>query len=124
MLSDDDRPSLQDIAHALSEERVGFRAAVYTVVRQIEAGRVAGYGQVAAVLGSPRAARQVGYALAALEPGDTVPWWRVIRTDGSIALQGDPNRGPLQMVMLREEGIELIDNRVDMARFRWAPEPD
>lgn len=124
MLPDDDRPRLQDLAAALSEDRIGFRAAVYAVVQQIEPGRVAGYGQVAAALGSPRAARQVGYALAALEPGALVPWWRVIRSDGSVALQGDPARGPEQLRRLAQEGVLPSGDRVDMAQFRWVPAPE
>ena len=124
MLPDDDRPRLQDLAAALSEDRIGFRAAVYAVVQQIEPGRVAGYGQVAAALGSPRAARQVGYALAALEPGALVPWWRVIRSDGSVALQGDPARGPEQLRRLTQEGVLPSGDRVDMAQFRWVPAPE
>lgn len=115
-------PSLVDIAEALADGDVGFRMAVYAAVRHIPAGAVAGYGHVAAALGSPRAARQVGYALAALPPETDVPWWRVIRSDGSIALQGDPNRGPLQAAMLRQEGVHIHDHRVDMARFRWRPD--
>jgi methylated-DNA-protein-cysteine methyltransferase related protein len=102
----------------------GFRARVYAVVERIPTGVVLGYGQVAAALGSPRAARQVGYALAALEPGTLVPWWRVIRSDGSIALQGDPLRGPEQVRRLRAEGIEVSgDHRVDMALYRWDGDP-
>lgn len=97
----------------------GFHARVYEVVRTIPHGRVLGYGHVAAALGSPRAARQVGYALAALPAGSDVPWWRVIRSDGSIALQGDPARGPLQARLLMDEGVPVEDHRVDMARARW-----
>ena len=114
---------LSDLAIALSDGELGFRQAVYAAVRCIPHGQVLGYGHVAAVLGSPRAARQVGYALAALEPGTTVPWWRVIRSDGSVALQGDPARGPIQEACLREEGVAVVDHRVDMRRFRWEPPP-
>lgn len=113
--------SLSDIASALADGEVGFRAAVYAVVDRIPVGRVLGYGHVAAVLGSPRAARQVGYALAALEPGTTVPWWRVIRSDGSVALQGDPARGPIQEALLRREGIAVVDHHIEMRRHRWEP---
>ena len=98
---------------------MGFRQRVYTVVAAIPFGTVLGYGQVGAILGSPRLARQVGFALAALEPGTRVPWWRVIRTDGTIALQGDPMRGPEQARLLRQEGIEVDGFAVDMRRWRW-----
>lgn len=97
-----------------------FRDAVYALVCQIPAGRVSGYGHVAARLGHPRMARQVGWALAALEPGSLVPWWRVIRSNGTIALQGDPTRGPLQRVLLVEEGVPFAaEDRVDMGLARW-----
>lgn len=102
-------------------EALGFRAAVYAAVCCIPHGRVLGYGQVAAMLGSPRGARQVGFALAALPPDSTVPWWRVIRTDGTLALQGDPARGPRQAAELGREGVEVVDWRVEMARFGWTP---
>lgn len=112
---------------------MSFRAKVYDRVCQIPPGRVCSYGDVAALCGSPRAARQVGYALAALQPvdvseglavdpeGRAVPWQRVIRSTGHIAFAGDPVRGPLQQRLLEEEGIAFEDARVDMKRFRWRP---
>lgn len=120
-MSDDTTPDFLDLAAALTARELRWRDAVVAVVSAIPAGRVLGYGQVAALLGRPRAARQVGYALAALDPGTTVPWWRVLRTDGSIALQGDPTRGPLQAAALRAEGIEVHDHQVDMAAVGWRP---
>ncbi len=99
----------------------GFRAGVYAAVRLIPPGRVLGYGHVAVLIGRPRAARQVGYALAALEPGTDVPWWRVLRSDGSIALQGDPERGPRQAELLQAEGVDVVDWRLDMDRYGWQP---
>jgi methylated-DNA-protein-cysteine methyltransferase-like protein len=112
---------LPDISDALEDGELGFRDAVYAAVRCIPVGTVLGYGHVAALIGRPRAARQVGYALAALERGTAVPWWRVIRSDGSIALQGDPARGPAQHARLVEEGVDVVAHRVDMRRFRWTP---
>ena len=114
-------PALPDIAALRLAGELGWRAAVEAVTCQIPAGRVLSYGDVAAVLGAPRAARQVGYALAALSPEACarVPWWRVLRTDGSIALQGDPVRGEAQAAALRAEGLEVIGHRVEMAVARW-----
>lgn len=112
---------------------MSFRAKVYDMVCQIPAGRLCGYGDVAVLCGSPRAARQVGYALAALKTADAaageavdpqgraVPWQRVLRTTGHIAFAGDPIRGPLQQRLLEEEGIVFEDGRADMKRFRWRP---
>ncbi len=113
---------------ARSEGRVGFRRAVYAAVCLVPSGSVLGYGHVAALIGSPRAARQVGYALAALRPeqagphGESaVPWWRIIRSDGSIARQGSPTRAPLQIRLLAAEGVVLVNGRVDLSRHRWVP---
>lgn len=103
---------------------ISFRDAVYRVVSTIPEGYVLGYGEVAALMGSPRAARQVGAALKALSPEQSnpqiesaVPWWRVLRTSGQIALQGDPIRPSLQRKLLEEEGIEVSGDLVNMERF-------
>ncbi len=118
-------PTLAEISDALAAEALGFRAAVYAAVRLIPPGKVLGYGQVAAVIGRPRAARQVGYALAALDAdgcgpdGVPVPWWRVPRSDGTVAMQGDVSRGPRQVTLLEREGVKVTDGRLDMARYRW-----
>ena len=85
-----------------------FREAVYQLVSLIPAGSVLGYGQVASLLGSPRAARQVGFALRALLPQqadpqqeDCIPWWRVLRTSGqsSREIQSDPKTNDSSSVM-------------------------
>ena len=99
----------------------GFFAGVYDLVRRIPPGRVMGYGHVAAALGRPRMARQVGWALAGLPAGTDVPWQRVIRSNGHLALQGDPTRGLLQARLLRDEGVVFTGDRVDMGRYGWTP---
>ena len=102
-----------------------FHERVYAIVRRIPRGRVLAYGDVAAAIGAARAARQVGWALAALGPGGEdraglpVPWQRVILGSGHIAFRGDPVRGPLQRSLLEEEGVVFVGDRVPMDRFRW-----
>ena len=68
-------------------------ARIYEVVRRIPEGRVATYGQVAALADLPGHARQVGYALHALPEGGNVPWHRVINARGAISLRSDPGWG-------------------------------
>lgn len=95
---------------------------VYRVVRRIPSGRVASYGQVAAIAGMPRAARQVGYALHALEFESDVPWHRVLNARGEISARGPSEVVPLQRSRLESEGVVFEKNgRIDLARFVWRP---
>lgn len=99
-----------------------FRKAVYRLVRRIPAGRVATYGQIAAILGHPRAARAVGTALHWLPRDllDRVPWQRVINAAGGISYRGDIYRPDLQRRLLEDEGVVFDrDGCVDLRRFRW-----
>ncbi len=89
--------------------RPGFHAAVYAVVRQIPEGCITTYGDVAAVLGTPRVARHVGWALAALRVDD-VPWHRVVNARGTISFRGDTPRAVLQRQRLEAEGVAFGDN--------------
>jgi methylated-DNA-protein-cysteine methyltransferase-like protein len=95
---------------------------VYLVVRQIPPGRVASYGQVAALLGAPRAARTVGWALASLrrEDEDEVPWQRVINSRGRVSIRSLRHAQEEQEELLRAEGVEF-DSRgyVNWDRFGW-----
>jgi methylated-DNA-protein-cysteine methyltransferase-like protein len=98
-----------------------FYRLVYRVVRRIPRGKVATYGQVAAILGQPRAARAVGMALAALREGDveTVPWQRVIGAAGRCTHR-DGFAAGIQQEMLEAEGVRF-DRRgyLDLAAARW-----
>jgi methylated-DNA-protein-cysteine methyltransferase-like protein len=100
---------------------VAFRARAWDLARQIPSGRVIGYGQLAAALGSARAARQVGWAMAALPADTDVPWHRVVRSSGHLAMQGDPGRPLLQRFLLEREGVTFVGDRVDMGRYGWQP---
>lgn len=98
--------------------------AIYAVVRRIPRGRVTTYGAVAALLGKPRGARQVGYALAALRGArHDVPWQRVLgaRPRGRAAVSIlDPMGAAVQQDKLRREGVRF-DGRgmVDLERYGW-----
>lgn len=98
-------------------------ARVYEVVAKIPRGKVATYGQVAALADMPRAARQVGYALAALRDGSReVPWHRVINASGEISSRKEPGYEGLQRVLLEREGVRFSERgRVDFDAVRWQP---
>jgi methylated-DNA-protein-cysteine methyltransferase-like protein len=77
------------------------------------------YGDVATVLGSPRVARHVGYALAALDAPD-VPWHRVVNAAGRISHRGDLVRAERQRRLLEMEGIDFDEHgRLPLARHRY-----
>lgn len=97
-----------------------FYQRVYALVRRVPPGRVVTYGQVAALLGKPQAARAVGYALRYLPPGSDVPWHRVINHRGQISPRY-PAEGPwLQRLLLEEEGLRFgAQARIDLAVYRW-----
>lgn len=105
--------------------RDGLYERIYAVVEAIPAGRVATYGQVAALAGIPGHARQVGYALHALPEASTVPWQRVINARGEVSARSGPDLDWVpgyQRHLLEEEGVLFDDRgRVDLARFRWEP---
>lgn len=92
-----------------------FFEQVYDLVRQIPQGQVASYGQLARMLGRPRGARLVGWAMRRCPDG--LPWQRVVMADGGIA--GGEFSG-LRRALLRDEGVPFLpDGRVDMAACRW-----
>ena len=96
---------------------------IYRVVRRIPAGKVATYGQVAALAGFATGARLVGYALHALPPRSTVPWHRVVNAHGAISLmRASPSGGIEQRIRLAKEGVQFdARDRVLLERHGWRP---
>ena len=101
---------------------ISFRVRVLQVVRSIPAGRVATYGQVAALAGSPGAARACGSILRGTLEEPSLPWHRVINAQGAISSGGDLVRPLLQRSLLESEGVILTRRgRCDLRRFQWRP---
>lgn len=99
-----------------------FYEAVYRLVRDIPRGRLMTYGQIAVLLGHPRAARAVGYALRACR-GKDVPWQRVINAQGRISAKGEVERPMLQRQLLQKEGIKFdATETCDLKKHRWEPD--
>jgi len=91
---------------------------IYMVVNQIPSGKVATYGQIAAIVGNCTA-RMVGYALAALPAGNDVPWQRVINAQGKVSLRADGG-GSRQQDFLEAEEVHFNTNsRVSFKEYRW-----
>ena len=89
------------------------------VVQQIPPGRVATYGQIAAIVGGCTA-RMVGYAMATLDGDTPTPWQRVINAQGKVSPRADSESTARQRELLQREGV-LIDasGRIDLRRYRW-----
>jgi methylated-DNA-protein-cysteine methyltransferase related protein len=97
-----------------------FFTRVYEAVRAIPKGRVATYGQVARLLGVPRGARAVGWALRALDARKErrVPWHRVVGATGRVSPR--EGAGPfLQRRKLQADGIVFRAGRIDLRRHGW-----
>ena len=85
------------------------------IVEQIPHGKVVSYGQIARMLGRPRSAREVGWAMRCCPDG--LPWQRVVMTDGSIA---GGIFAEMRRAILEDEDVKFLpDGRVDMALCRW-----
>ncbi len=101
-----------------------YHQQVWEIVRQIPRGRVATYGQIAKMLPPPMGveieaynafgARWVGGAMAACP--DDVPWQRVINSQGKISERTGADR---QRLLLEEEGIEFVKDKVDLKKYGW-----
>jgi methylated-DNA-protein-cysteine methyltransferase-like protein len=98
-----------------------FTVRAVRIIRAIPRGKVATYGLVAAVAGSPLAARQVARVLHSLSRKERLPWHRVINSHGFISL---PSGGGFekQRALLRSEGVAVTTaGKVDMKRHLWVP---
>lgn len=103
-----------------------FQQAVLEVVRLVPRGKVVSYGQVAAYVGAPRAARQVGWTMRSLEPADNFPWWRVLNNAGKITIKGNLHATALlQKKLLEADGVVVNDAyELNMATYRFHPTAD
>ena len=89
---------------------------VYAVVEQIPYGKVVSYGQIARMLGRPRAAREVGWAMRCCPCH--LPWQRVVMADGSVA--GGICANMRKAILIEEGVLFLMDGRVDMESCNWS----
>ena len=93
---------------------------IYAVVRQIPAGMVSTYGQVARLAGNPRWARVVGYALHVNPAFGQIPCHRVVNRQGRTAPAVAFGGGDVQRAMLEAEGVTFRpDGTVDMEKHLW-----
>lgn len=98
---------------------------IYKTVRQIPAGKVATYGQIADLAGLYGKARLVGYAMFQVDTtSNDIPWHRVINAKGEISYSNLREGGDhIQKQLLEEEGIEFNSaGKVNLSEYRWEPD--
>ena len=96
---------------------------IRAVVQQIPSGRVATYGQIAAIVGGC-SAQMIGFAMAGLPRRSTVPWQRVINRQGKVSPRGTDKSGGRQRALLEYEGVTFnAEGEVRFSSFGWTGPP-
>lgn len=96
-----------------------FKTKVYALAAKIPPGKVATYGQIAKLAGSPGAARAVGMCMRNNRDTAKVPCHRVVASDGALtsyAFGGVTTKA----AKLKREGVAFVGNKVDLARSKWS----
>ena len=94
---------------------------IYEAVKKIPKGHVATYGQIAALAGDKKMARAVGNALHNNPDPEHVPCFRVVNAKGELSGSFAFGGAGVQEKLLKEDGVEVVCGRVDLARFGWFP---
>lgn len=99
----------------------GVFALVYEQVKRIPRGRVATYGQIAALIGNPRLSRAVGYALHVNPEPGVIPCHRVVNREGRLSPAFAFGGVNMQEKLLEDEGVRVENGFVDLSQYRWEP---
>lgn len=97
-----------------------FAQKVYEIVATIPEGKVATYGQIAAMAGEPDAAQEAGYAMSRVTPAQNLPCHRVVNKAGTLSPDFAFGGQDRQRSLLEAEGITFtVKGRIDMGRHTW-----
>jgi methylated-DNA-protein-cysteine methyltransferase-like protein len=92
------------------------------MVCRIPEGKVATYGQIAKLIGYPKHARQIGFALSILDTNSKIPWHRVINSQGKISPRGIDGYDDYQRILLEDEKVVFNDKDcIDLKKYQWQP---
>jgi len=99
-----------------------FTQQVIAIIKDIPEGCVMTYGQIAALAGSSRGARQVVRILHSMSASHGLPWHRVVNIKGEIAIADDESRFK-QILYLTSENI-IVDEqgRINLAQYQYWPD--
>ena len=99
---------------------MNFFDKVYKAVEQIPKGKVATYGQIACAVGSPRSARQVGYALHVNPQPGIIPCHRIVNRQGELAAAFAFGGKEVQAMLLLQEGVMVDEEyRVNLSKYQY-----
>jgi methylated-DNA-protein-cysteine methyltransferase-like protein len=95
---------------------------IWRTAIHIPLGKVSSYGQIADLAGLPGRARLVGKSLAYVPDNMDVPWYRILRSSGQIAFPKGSEQAQRQKDFLQDEGVVVLNNRVNLKIFGWQPD--
>ncbi len=105
-----------------------FDKAIWQTVSRIASGQVMSYGEVARAAGYPRHARMVSNAMS--RSAESLPWYRVVRSDRTLAFEPGSDAYNKQQALLEDEGVQFINGKVievesdeakDLDKILWGP---
>jgi methylated-DNA-protein-cysteine methyltransferase-like protein len=105
-----------------------FDKAIWQTVSRIASGQVMSYGEVARAAGYPRHARMVSNAMS--RSAESLPWYRVVRSDRTLAFEPGSDAYNKQLALLEDEGVQFINGKVievesdeakDLDKILWGP---
>ncbi len=109
----------------IGSDTPNFFERVFVVVSRIPRGRVTTYGSIARALGTPRAARSVGWALSLAPDEDALPCHRVVDRNGFLSGGWHWGHPDIMAGLLQDEGVPFLDPyRVDLAACLWLPDEE
>ena len=106
-----------------------FDTAIWKVVSNIGSGRVMAYGEVARAAGYPRHARMVSKAMS--RSNEALPWYRVVRSNRTLAFERGSEAYKKQRCLLEEEGVQFTNGKAipvysdddkDLDELLWGPD--
>jgi methylated-DNA-protein-cysteine methyltransferase-like protein len=96
-----------------------FEEQVLTIIGAIPTGKVVTYGQIAKMSGYASHARMVGRILKSLPKDSTLPWYRVINSQGRISFPEGSDKFNEQKMRLESEHVVIKNNRIELRKFQW-----
>ncbi|HZE86845.1 MAG TPA: MGMT family protein [Methylomirabilota bacterium] len=96
-----------------------FRQKIYQLAKQIPKGKVATYGQLAELAGSPGAARAVGMCMKTNPDAPRIPCHRVVASDGKLVGYSAGEGVKTKKQMLIDEGIKFVGDKVNLKLSKW-----